>query len=79
MWMMAICCALPILGIFLFGAVGFASPSLDTLLSLVCVVGMGYMMFAMHRDHGQDGGHAGCHDHANENKPVEAKAPIEGR
>ena len=48
MWMMVICCGLPIVGFMVIGALGTRSPSLETLLFLACPIGMGAMML-MHR------------------------------
>lgn len=50
MWMMAVCCGLPILGFLAIGVIGIAMPSLETVLLLVCPIGMGAMMYMMHRD-----------------------------
>jgi hypothetical protein len=50
MKIMAICCGLPLIGFLLIGILGVRVPSLETLLFLVCPIGMGYMMLAMHRD-----------------------------
>ena len=49
MRMMAICCGLPIIGFMVIGALGITSASLETLLFWICPIGMGAMMFMMHR------------------------------
>ena len=49
MWMMVICCGLPIVGFIVIGALGITSTSLETLLFGICSIGMGAMMFMMHR------------------------------
>jgi hypothetical protein len=49
MWMMAICCGLPIVGFMVIGALGIRAPSLETLLFWICPIGMGAMMLMMHR------------------------------
>ena len=53
MWMMAICCGLPILGFLTIGVIGISMPSLQTLLLLICPIGMIGMMYMMHRDSGK--------------------------
>ena len=49
MWMMAVCCGLPILGFLAIGVIGISLPSLETFLLLLCPVGMIVMMYLMHR------------------------------
>jgi hypothetical protein len=49
MKMMAICCGLPLVGFMIIGVLGIRAPSLETLLFLICPIGMGYMMLTMHR------------------------------
>ena len=49
MWMMAVCCGLPIVGLLAIGVVGISLPSLETFLLLLCPVGMIVMMYLMHR------------------------------
>ena len=51
MWIMAACCAIPIVGFLVIGATGAAFSFFEPLFSLICVAGMGYMMFSMHKDH----------------------------
>jgi hypothetical protein len=50
MKMMVICCGLPIIGFLTIGILGISMPSLETLLLLVCPIGMIGMMYMMHRD-----------------------------
>ena len=50
MWMMAVCCGLPIMGFLAIGVLGITMPSLETVLLLVCPIGMVGMMYMMHRD-----------------------------
>ena len=50
MWMMAICCGLPIIGFLAIVILGFSMPSLETLFLLICPIGMIGMMYMMHRD-----------------------------
>ncbi len=50
LWMMIICCGILILGFLLISSLGISSPSLETLIFLVCPIGMGTMMFLMTRD-----------------------------
>lgn len=50
MWMMVVCCGLPILGFLAIGVLGITMPSLETFLLLVCPIGMVGMMYMMRRD-----------------------------
>lgn len=50
LWMMAICCGLPIAGFLAIAVLGVSLPSLETLLLLLCPIGMIGMMYFMHRD-----------------------------
>jgi len=50
MWMMIVCCALPLVAILAIGAFGVNAPSLKTLLLLICPIAMGVMVFSMMRD-----------------------------
>ena len=50
MWMMAICCGLPIIGFLAIAVLGISLPSLETALFLLCPIGLIAMMFFMHRD-----------------------------
>jgi len=62
MWMMAICCGLPIIGFLAISALGIGTPSLETLIALICPIGMVGMMYMMHRDsQKKEGGHSYCH------------------
>ena len=60
MRMMAICCGLPIIGFMVIGALGITSASLETLLFWICPIGMGAMMFMMHRKNEHVGGKSCC-------------------
>ena len=51
MWMMSICCGLPIIGFLAIAGLGISMPSLETVLLLICPIGMIGMMYLMHRDH----------------------------
>jgi hypothetical protein len=58
MWMMAVCCGLPIIGFLAIAILGISMPSLETLLLVICPVGMIGMMYMMNRDSqgkGKDG------------------------
>jgi len=58
MWMMIICCGLPIIGYLAIGILGLSMPSLETLLLVICPIGMMYMM---NRDsHGKEKGQSCC-------------------
>lgn len=50
MWMMAVCCGLPIIGFLTIAVLGISMPSLETALLLLCPIGMIGMMYFMHRD-----------------------------
>lgn len=58
MWLMALCCGIPIIGLIAIASLGIASPSLETLILLICPIGMVGMMYMMHRDQksGKEGG-----------------------
>ena len=61
MWMMAICCGLPIIGFLAIGILGLSMPSLETLFLLICPIGMIGMMYMMRRDsQGKDKRHSCC-------------------
>ena len=61
MWMMVVCCGLPIIGFIVIGVIGISMPSLETLLLLICPIGMVGMMYMMHRDgQGKEKGNACC-------------------
>jgi hypothetical protein len=50
MWMMAVCCGLPIIGFIAIAVLGISMPSLETALLLICPIGMIGMMYMMRRD-----------------------------
>ena len=76
MWMMAACCGLPIVGLLAIGAIGISSPSLETLITLICPIGMGIMMYSMMRDkQGEDKGHACCKSAEEESKAQSSPMP----
>lgn len=52
LWLMAICCGVPILGFLLLGSLSLNLPSLELLLILACPLGMGAMIFLMAKDKG---------------------------
>ena len=61
MKMMAICCGLPIIGFLAIGILGISMPSVETLLLVICPVGMIGMMYMMHRDsQGKNKGDSCC-------------------
>jgi hypothetical protein len=60
MWMMAICCGLPIIGFLAIGILGLSMPSLETLFLLICPIGMVGMMYMMHRDSLEKGKKHSC-------------------
>ena len=77
MWMMAICCGVPILGFLAIGVIGITMPSLETILLLVCPIGMMGMMYMMHRDSQQkNNGNASC-DSVNSREEQAANPSIE--
>jgi hypothetical protein len=50
MWMMAVCCGLPIIGFLAIAVLGVSLPSLETALLLICPIGMIGMMFMMNKN-----------------------------
>jgi hypothetical protein len=48
--MMVICCGVPLLGIITIGLLGISLPSLETLLLVICPIGMGAMLWMMMRE-----------------------------
>ena len=71
MWMMAICCGLPIIGFLAIGILGLSMPSLETLFLLICPIGMIGIMYMMRRDsQGKDKKHSCCQSEKSENEAV---------
>ena len=71
MWMMAICCGLPIIGFLAIGILGLSMPSLETLFLLICPIGMIGMMYMMHRDsQGKNKSDSCCKSEKNEGESV---------
>ena len=71
MWMMGICCGLPIIGFLAIGILGLSMPSLETLFLLICPIGMIGMMYMMHRDRvGKDKEHSCCQSEKSEDEAV---------
>ncbi len=69
MWMMAICCGLPIIGFLAIGILGLSMPSLETLFLVICPIGMIGMMYMMRRDNqGKAKGHFCCQSEKPENE-----------
>lgn len=60
MWIMAICCGLPIIGFLALVVLGISLPSLETALLLICPIGMIGMMYMMHRDSSARDSDQGC-------------------
>ena len=70
MWMMAVCCGLPIVGFLTIGALDINVPSLETLIVLICPIGMIGMLFMMNRNRQRKGkGHSCCQQEETEAKP----------
>jgi hypothetical protein len=59
MWIMPICCGLPILGFLVIGALGTSSSFLETLFVWACPIGMVAMML-MHNKQAQKEGSSCC-------------------
>jgi len=71
MWMMAICCGLPIMGFLAIGLLGLSMPSLETLLLVICPIGMIGMMYMMRRDsRGKEKGKSCCESEKSEDESV---------
>ena len=69
MWMMAICCGLPIIGFLAIGILGLSMPSLETLFLLICPIGMIGMMYMMRRDNqGKEKGDSCCKSEKSEDE-----------
>jgi len=60
MKMMAICCGLPVIGFLAIALLGISMPSLETLLLVICPVGMIGMMYMMNRDNSEKEGQSSC-------------------
>lgn len=76
MWMMMICCGLPIAGLLVIATIGISVPSLETFLLLVCPVAMVGMMYMMHRDNHENGkDHSSC---TTENENAQSPGDING-
>ncbi len=59
MKMMVICCGVPLLGFIAIGVFSI-SPSLETLLLVICPVGMGAMMWMMLHEQRSDNSEQSC-------------------
>jgi hypothetical protein len=71
MWMMAICCGLPIIGFLAIGVLGLSMPSLETLFLVICPIGMIGMMYMMRRDNqGKEEGNSCCQSEKPEDESV---------
>jgi hypothetical protein len=71
LWMMAICCGLPIIGFLAIGILGISMPSLETLFLLICPIGMVGMIYMMHRDsQGKDKKHSCCQSEKSQGESV---------
>ena len=71
MWMMAVCCGLPIAGFIAIAILGISMPSLETLLLVICPVGMVGMMYMMNRDnHGNQKDSSCCQSEKSEDKSL---------
>jgi hypothetical protein len=69
MWMMVACCGLPVIGFLTIGILGISMPSLETLLLVICPIGMVGMMYMMNRDSQEkDKGHSCCQSDVSEDK-----------
>ena len=71
MWMMAVCCGLPIIGFLAIGILGISMPSLETLLLVICPISMVGMMYMMQRDsQGKEKGQSCCQSDKTEDESV---------
>lgn len=71
MWMMAICCGLPVIGFLAIAILGISMPSLETLLLVICPVGMVGMMYMMNRNnHGNQKDSSCCQSDKSEDKSL---------
>ena len=79
MKMMAICCGVPIVGLFLISYFGISNASLETLLVLICPIGMVAMMVMMQKkegSHSHDQNHSSCHTSPDDSGPVKGMEPV---
>lgn len=77
MWMMAVCCGVPIMGFIAIGASGINAPSLETLIALICPIGMVGMMIMMSRDKQKEGkGDSCCEQEETQAKSLDNIATI---
>lgn len=84
MWMMAACCGLPVVGFLVVGALGISSSALDTLITLICPLGMVIMMYSIMRNRvGEEHGDSCCQTAENESQvsetmdlPLHAETPL---
>ena len=75
MKMMAICCGVPIVGLLLISYFGISSALLETLLILICPIGMVAMMVMMRKKehgHSHDQNHSCCHTSSAKQEPDNA-------
>jgi hypothetical protein len=75
MKMMAICCGVPIIGLLLISYFGIVNTSLETILLLICPIGMVAMMVMMRKKehgHSHDKSHSCCHTSSAEQEPDNA-------
>ncbi|WP_211245077.1 hypothetical protein [Sedimenticola selenatireducens] len=76
MWMMVLCCGIPIVGLLAIATIGISAPSLETFLLLVCPIGMVGMMYMMHRDgHENSQSHSCC---TTENEEAQTSGEVNG-
>jgi hypothetical protein len=79
MKMMAICCGVPIVGLLLISYFGIVNTSLETILLLICPIGMVAMMVMMRKkrgNHSHDQNDSSCHTSLDDSEPVKGMEPI---